>query len=231
MKKSGALFIVALLITAGAFAQTSVELIPTAGYTFASRTDYYDTYGRVEDGLSLGGSLKVNVNRNFGIEFLYSHMNTSTGLYQYGYYGTKLAGGDLQFDYIMGGLVESFEIPNSTVHPFIGGLLGAAILTPDAQSGYSSETKFAAGAQLGMNVYMAPNLGLQFKAQMLAPVDVATGGLYFSNYYGAGGGIDTYSSIYQFSLSAGLIIGLGEVLPKPFYHPVRRGPRYHGYYY
>lgn len=219
-------------MSASSFAQTSVELIPTVGYTFASRTDYYSTYGRINDGLSLGGSLKFNINQNTGIEILYSHMNTSSGLYQYGYGGdNKLSGTDLTFDYIMLGAVQSFGIPNSTVRPFVGGFLGAAVMTPGNESGYTSDTKFAVGVQLGTNIYMTPQLGLQLKAQMLAPVDVVSSGLYFSNY-GSGGGISTYSDIYQFSLSAGLIIGLGRVLPQQTYHrSYRPGPRHYRYYY
>ena len=216
------------LLSARSFAQTSVELMPNIGYTFASRTDFYDTYGRIADGLSYGGSIKFNVNRSFGIEVLYSHMNTTSDLYS-AYDGNWLDGGNLQLDYIMAGPVESFTIPNSTVRPFIGAMLGAAILTPDASSGYSSDTRFAVGFQLGTNIYISPRVGIQLKAQLLSPVDGAGGGFYFSNY-GSGGGIDAYSSIYQFSLSGGVIIGLGNILPEQIFHP-RPRPRYYRYYY
>ncbi|HLZ85705.1 MAG TPA: hypothetical protein VKQ52_00640 [Puia sp.] len=220
-----------LFLSAGVFAQTSVELIPTAGYTFANRTDFYNTYGRISDGFSYGGSIKFNVNRSFGIEVLYSHMNTTTGLYYYGPDQTPVGQYNLKFDYIMAGPIESFTIPNSTVRPFIGALLGAAIMTPDMSSGYSTDTRFAVGFQLGTNIYLSPRVGIQLKAQLLSPVDGAGGGFFVSNY-GGGGGIDTYSSIYQFSLSGGIIIGLGRVLPAQVYHPARRPrPRYYRYYY
>jgi hypothetical protein len=222
------------LFATGAFAQTSVELIPTAGYTFADRTDFYNTYGRIDGGLNYGGSIKFNASRSFGVEFLYEHMNTISGLYQYGYQGAQLASGNLTFDYIMVGAVESFGIPNSTVRPFIGGFLGAAVLTPGMTSAatYNSDTRFAVGLQLGTNIYMSPRFGLQLKAQLLSPVDGAGGSFYFSNY-GAGNGISTYSDIYQFSLNAGLIIGLGRILPEQVYRPAARRPRprYSRYYY
>ncbi|MDP4256746.1 MAG: OmpA family protein [Bacteroidota bacterium] len=230
MRKQLLVLPVLTLIAISSFGQTSVELIPSAGYTFASRTDFYDSYGRIDGGLNLGGSVKFNVNRNVGIEFLYSHLSTQSGLYNYGFNGgDKIAGGNLSLDYIMIGGVQSFGIPNSAVRPFIGGFLGAAVLTPGT-SGYSNDTKFAVGLQLGTNIYMAPNLGLQLKAQLLSPVDAADGGFYFSNY-GSGGGINTYSDIYQFSLSAGLIIGLGRILPEPVYHRPVRQPRSYRYYY
>jgi len=234
MRKILVLLPLAILLVMHSFAQTQVELIPSAGYTFASRTDFYDTYGRINGAFNFGGSLKFNLNRSFGIELLYNHMNTQSGLYQYGYGGDKVAGGDLRLDYFMLGGVESFNIPNSTVRPFIGAFLGAAVLTPgtDPSNNYSNDTKFAMGVQLGTNIYVSPRVGLQLKAQLLSPVDGAGGGFYFSNY-GAGSSIDGYSSIYQFSLNAGLIIGLGQILPEQVFHrsyrPAR--PRPYRYYY
>lgn len=231
MRKIAIVFSLTILTAAKAFSQTTVEIIPTAGYTFADRTDFYNTYGRIDGGLNLGGSIKFNVNRSFGIELLYSHMNTQSGLYQYGYDGGKLAGGNLALDYMMAGFVQSFSIPNSTVRPFIGVLLGAAVLTPEGN--YDNETKFAMGFQLGTNIYCSPRVGIQLKAQLLSPVDGAGGSFYFSNY-GSGAGIDTYSSIYQFGLNAGLIIGLGRVLPAQTPHPrrsYRPRPRPYRYYY
>jgi len=115
MRKIAMILPLAILLAMHSFAQTQVELIPNAGYTFPSRTDFYDVYGRINGGLNLGGSLKFNLNRSLGVEVLYNHMNTQSGVYQYGYDGQKLAGGDLALDYIMLGLVPSFNIPGSTV--------------------------------------------------------------------------------------------------------------------
>lgn len=212
-------------------AQTSLELIPNGGWTFGSRTNFYDTYGKIDGAANIGGSLKFNVNRNFGIEVLYNHVSTQSGLYEYGDH-RPLDKGDLALDYIMIGPVESFTIPGSTVRPYVGALLGAAVMTPGMNPDYESDTKFAVGAQLGANIYVSPRVGLQLKAQMLSPVDGTGAGFYFSNY-GAGAGISTYSSIYQFSLNAGLIIGLGRILGEPEYHRVSRPlhrPRYRYYY-
>jgi len=231
MRKIAILLPLVLLATIHSFSQTSVEFIPSAGYTFASRTNFYDSYGRIDGGLNLGGSVKFNLNRSFGLEVLYNHMNTKSGLYEYGYGGNKIGGNDLSLDYIMLGGVQSFTIPNSTVRPFIGAFLGAAVFTPGIDD--YSDTKFAVGVQLGTNIYVSPRVGIQLKAQLLSPVDAADGGFYFSNY-GSGTGLSTYSSIYQFSLNAGLIVGLGRILPEQVFHrtPNRRpGPRHYRYYY
>jgi hypothetical protein len=220
-----------LLWAASSFAQTAVEFIPQAGYSFPGRNDFYNIYGRVAGNLNLGGALNFNVNRNFGFEVLYNHISGSSGLYDYGYdAGSKLVGGNLNQDYIMGGFVFSGSIPNSTVRPFLGILLGADILTPQAGANYSSEGHFAAGLQVGTNIYISPRVGIQLKAQFLSPVNSAGDAYYYNNY--AGGGINPNQSIYSFTLGGGLIIGLGQVLRDPVYRPNRRpGPHYRRYYY
>jgi hypothetical protein len=231
MRKIILILPVLVLLSARTFAQTAVELIPTAGYTFADRNNFYNTYGRIGDGLSFGGSIKFNATRNFGFEVMYSHLGTNNGLYYYGPDHLAIQQYNLNFDYIMAGPIGSFTIPYSTVRPFIGALLGAAVMTPEMNSGYAQDTRFAVGFQLGTNIYMSPRVGIQLKAQVLSPVESAGGDIFFSNY-GGGGGISTYSSVYQFSLSGGLIIGLGRVLPSQQYHPAGRPrPRYRRYYY
>ena len=219
-----------LLLAASSMAQTSVELIPSVGYTFPAKNDFYNEYGRVAGGLNLGAQMNFNVTRSFGFELLYNHLSTSSGLYNYGFNGGgQIAGGNLNQDYIMGGFVFSGTIPNSTVRPFLGILLGADILTPQAGANYSSEGHFAAGLQVGTNIYISPRVGIQLKAQFLSPVNSAGDAYYYGNY---AGGINPNQSIYSFTLGGGLIIGLGQVLHDPVYRPARRpGPRHYRYYY
>ena len=108
MRKIILILPVFLLLAARSFAQTYVELIPQVGYSFPARNDFYNVYGRVAGGLNLGGAINFNVNRSFGFEVLYNHVSSSSGLYDYGYDGgSKLIGGNLNQDYIMGGFVFS----------------------------------------------------------------------------------------------------------------------------
>jgi hypothetical protein len=229
MRKKVLILPLLLLLAASSMAQTSVELIPSVGYTFPARNDFYNDYGRVAGGLNLGAQVNFNVTRSFGFELLYSHQSTSSGVFNYGYDGGgQIGGGNLSQDYIMGGFVFSGNIPGSTVRPFLGLLLGADILTPGT-TGYNSNTYFAAGFQLGTNIYISPRVGIQLKAQLLSPVASAGGAYYFNNYYG--GQIDPNQSTYSFTLGAGLIIGLGRVLPAQVYRARPRRPRYYRYGY
>jgi len=231
MRKIALILSVVLLSAAGSFAQTSVELVPQVGYSFPARNDFYNDYGRIAGGLNLGGAVNFNFTRSVGIEVLYNHVSSSSGVYNYGYDGgSQLVGGNLKQDFIMAGPVFSGTIPNSTVRPFLGILLGADIMTPGANTGYSSNTNFAMGFQVGTNIYISPRVGIQLKAQLLSPVSAAGGAYYYANY--AGGGINPNQSTYQFTLGGGVIIGLGRVLPAEHYRPARRRPRpmYYRYY-
>ena len=227
MRKIAILFSFILLASGSLFAQTSVELVPQVGYSFPGKNDFYDIYGRVEGGLNLGGAINFNINRNVGIEVLYNHVSSTSGVYFYDYDGGgQINGGHLSQDYIMAGPVFSGNIPNSTVRPFLGLLLGADIMTPEP--GWQTNSYFAAGFQLGTNIYISPAVGIQLKAQFLSPVASAGGAYYYNNY--DGGGVDPNQSTFQFTLGAGLIIGLGRVLPNPhtaYYHRPR--PRYYRY--
>ncbi len=231
MKKMALILAVVLLSAADTFAQTSVELVPQVGYSFPARNDFYNDYGRMAGGLNLGGAVNFNFTRSFGLEVLYNHVSSSSGLYNYAYDGgIQLAGGNLMQDYIMAGPIFSGSIPNSTVRPFLGLLLGADIMTPDVGAGYPSNSNFAVGFQVGTNIYISPRVGIQLKAQLLSPVGAAGDAYYFANY--PGGGINPYQSTYQFTLGGGVIIGLGRVLGAQRYHPVLRRPRplYYRYY-
>ena len=229
MRKIAIIFSGVLLSSTGILAQTAVELIPQVGYSFAERNDFYNTYGRIEGGLNLGGAINFNINRNVGIEVLYNHTSGNSGVFYYGYDGgNQINGGPLHQDFIMAGPVFSGNIPNSTVRPFLGVLLGADVMTP--APGWQANSYFAAGFQLGTNIYISPGVGIQLKAQLLSPVGSAAGAFYYNNYYG--GGIDPNQSTVQFTLGGGLIIGLGRVLPQPRPRPVYRRPRprYYRYY-
>jgi hypothetical protein len=226
MKKTVLLSFVTLFFTYYSFAQTSIELIPTGGYTFPDQVNFYNTYGRINDALNWGGSLMFNVNRNFGIEMMYNRIDATAGIYSYGNQLIQQQQ-NVGINYIMAGPVQSINFPESPVHLFFGGLLGAAVFSPNPTDN-TSNTKFAWGVDMGTNIYVSPRIGVRLKAQLLSPVDGASGGFYFGSF-GGGVGVSGYSSIYQFGFSAGLIIGVGRILPKPRPHPMRQ-PQQRYYY-
>jgi hypothetical protein len=208
MKKISMIVLLTLVTTSAIFAQTTVDLIPSGGYTFSDRTNFDAGYGKINGAGNLGASLMFNVNRRFGVELMYDHMSTTTGLYAYGS-GTPISQGNLSVNYAMLGLVPYLGDPNAPVRPFFGALIGAGIFSPGVD-GTPSDTKFTLGAELGADMYVTPRFGFRIKAQLLSPVDNGSG-----YYAGSDAGGNNYASlnVYQFSLHAGVIIGLGRELP------------------
>jgi len=226
MKKWMLTLSAALLTATGSFAQAYFELMPSAGYTFSNRINDGNTYGKIDGNFNFGGSLMFNVNRRLGFEMLYNHLGTNSGEYYYDRQ-SPISKANLTTDNIMFGPVGTIDIPGSPVRPFFGGLMGATIFTPGA-TGYSNDTRFTVGAEFGANVYFNPWFGLRFKAQLLAPLDASGQGFYVGDGYSGG---TSSSGIVQFSLNAGLVIGLGRIMPEHILrpHPVKRVYRYQYY--
>jgi len=217
---------IAVFATAS-FAQAYVEILPSVGYTFSDRVNDYNTYGKIDGSVNYGGSMMFNINRRVGFELMYNHMSTTSAAYYYGPQEAPLTKGNLSIDNIMFGPVGYFNVPGSPVRPFIGGLLGASIYSPGGY-GYSNDTKFTVGAELGTNVYLNPWFGLRFKAQVLAPVDGSGQGFYVGN--NNNNTVAQYSGVLQFSLNAGVVIGLGRIMPELRPRPHVQRPRYRRYY-
>jgi hypothetical protein len=225
MKKIPILFLLTLISTSAILAQTTVDLIPSGGYTFSNRTSFNGGYGRLDGNGNLGASLMFNVNRRFGVELMYDHMSTTTGLYNYGS-GSPISQGNLSINYAMLGLVPYLGDPNAPVRPFLGGLIGAGFFSSGVD-GTQSDAKFTLGAELGADMYVTPRFGFRIKAQLLSPIDNGSG-----YYAGTETGGNNYANlnVYQFSLHAGLIIGLGRELPVEQQRRVmyrRARPRYY----
>jgi len=212
MKKTALLSLFTFVCIFHTMAQTSFELVPTGGYTFPDQVNFYNAYGRIESSLNWGGSLIFNASRHFGIEMMYNRIDASSGIYNYGSQ-SLLQKQDVSINYIMAGPVQNITFPESSLQLFFGGLLGAAIFSPNPVDN-TNNTKFAWGVNMGTNVYVSPRLGIKLKAQLLSPVQGASGGYYFGNFGGAAATYG-YTAIYQFGLNAGLIIGLGSEFSKP----------------
>ncbi|HEY4876042.1 MAG TPA: hypothetical protein VIH86_10745, partial [Puia sp.] len=118
MKKIPIIVLLTLISTSAILAQTTIDFIPSGGYTFSDRTNFGPGYGRVDGAGNLGGSLMFNVNRRFGVELMYDHMSTTTGLYNYGS-GIPISQGNLGINYAMLGLVPYLGDPNAPVRPFL----------------------------------------------------------------------------------------------------------------
>src|ERR1700676_2266546 len=207
----------------GAFAQSSVEFIPTVGFTFPDKLNFANTFGRIDAGVNYGGSFQFNFNRHIGVEVMYNRMQVPAKMYNYGavpgdapIYQTSAG-----INYIMVGPVSSFPLPGSPVSLFMGADLGAAIFTPSPNS-FSSNASFAYGFQAGANIYVDPRMGIRLSGRLLGTAPTSSG-YYFGQFGDGGGNYFNQPGIVQFGFNVGLIIGLGRTLPE--YQRATRSPR------
>jgi len=232
MKKGILLTSLLSCLFAFSFAQSSIEFIPMGGYTFADKLNFSNSFGRLDPGFNYGVSLQFNFSRHFGIELMYNRLDVSANMYDYGAIpgDAPLYHTNAGINYIMAGPVSTFPIPGSPVSLFIGASIGAAIFTPSPNS-FTSNARFAYGLQAGSNIYINSRVGVRLSARLLG-TGPSNSDYYFGNWGDPGGSYYSDPGIMQFGFNAGLIIGLGKVLPA--YHPserARRAPRQRKYYY
>lgn len=212
-------------------AQSSIELIPQGGYTFADKLNFSNTFGRIDEGFNYGVSLQFNMNRHIGIELMYNRMDVPAALYDYGAIpgDVPLYQTNAGINYIMAGPVSSFPLPNSPATLFLGADIGAAIFSPRPDD-FSSNVRFAYSFQAGTNIYLDPRFGIRLSTRLLG---TAPGnGYYFGGWGDPSGYYGFKPGIVQFGFNLGFIIGLGQVLPA--YQEAQRtqhNPRPRRYYY
>ena len=86
----------------------------------------------------------------------------------------------------------------------MAGMVLASADNPD--NGRSNDdAKFAWGAKLGMIYWFTDIVGIKLQTNLISSVQAMGGGLYFGTG-GAGAGLSTYSTIYQFGFTSGLVI-------------------------
>jgi hypothetical protein len=198
-------------ITSLAAAQ-GVNLNAYSSYVFDDDVDsYYDPYnyynGTIKGGYSWGFGLEFKAAPTKGIELKYLHRSTTAPME---YYKTSVqhANFDVGLNYILIGGNNYFKT-GGKVEPYAGAELGMAIIyvtNPDNNS-ENNTTKFAWGIKLGTDIWINEKIALKLQADLLSAVQSAGGGLYFGTG-GAGAGVSTYSTMYQWGLGGGLVVKL-----------------------
>lgn len=198
MKKVIFLSLVFTVITFCVNAQ-SVGLFGGGGYTFGDDFDTEYGYGRVNESGHWNAGFIFNINQAYGIKLFYQMQPTTGKLTDY-VYGTGT--GDVNVQYIM--LGGQRFLPFSETAKGYGGLqLGMAIFSfPEISE---SEEKFAWGLELGLELNPNPGIGIRLGGQMQVPVQAFGGGIYFGTG-GSGAGVSTFSTLWQFGFTGGLVL-------------------------
>jgi len=189
-----------------------VDILPYAGYQFASNVDVW--YG------TTAGRLHINPAGNYGvgldvvlpyndIAISFSFTNAQTSLTYRGNFQPEEELFDASQQYYMFGVNK--EVDMDKIRPFGGLILGWTTLNPDDpdEPNRSNVTKFTIGLRGGVKFFISDRIGLFARVRMLLPVQWAGGGIWF----GSGGGgtsLSVGSSIISGDIGGGLIISLGS---------------------
>ena len=188
-----------LVLVTAAWAQPSVTLMTFGGYTFADQFDTEYGHGKIQDGFQWGTGLEFGLAETAAVELIYQNMKANA------YYDASLTSrkdGTVGVNYAMLGFTK--YAPFSEKVSGFGTLdLGVGWFNPSTNLATDGATKFAWGGRLGVRYMASEKVSLRIHAQLLSPVQWAGGGLYFGTG-GAGAGVSTGSTIYQFNLGGSL---------------------------
>jgi hypothetical protein len=204
-----------LVVTAATYGQTRINLY--GAYTFEDSFDsYYDNgnyyQGQFQGGFQYGIGVEREIRSGVSVELSYLRLDTNapTQYYDGGLFD-QYADFDVSLNYIMLGANRSFTKPGSKVEGFGGFMAGVGIVNIDNPTTNKSDsaTKFAWGLKGGATIWATKKVGVKLQAQLLSITQSIGGGVYFGTG-GAGAGVSSYSSVYQFSLGGGLVFELGK---------------------
>jgi hypothetical protein len=203
-----------VLMSASAVKSQGFRLNGYALYSFDDKVDsYYSNTqyfeGKIKGGLTWGIGAEFLVKRDYGIELSYYRMDTEAPTTYYNL-GVKNATFDVALNWIMLGGVRYLRVQNPKIEPYAGGMLGVGIVDSKnpANGNSQSATKFAWGLKGGVNIWASDRIGIKLQTNLMSMTQAFGGGLYFGTG-GAGAGVNSYSSLLQFSLGGGLTFKLG----------------------
>ncbi len=208
------LTVILLVGVAGMVSAQQIRLNAFSGYVFDDNIDtYYNptSYfnGTIEGGYQWGIGGEYLLENTKGVELKYLHRKANGSL-EYFDNTLKNMDFDIGTNYILLGGNNYFKT-GGKVEPYAGAGFGIAILNfKDVTSGKeANKTKFAWTVKLGTNIWISETVGIKLQADLLSAVQSVGGSLYFGTS-GAGAGVSTYSSMYQWGLGGGLTFKLGE---------------------
>ncbi len=174
--------------------------------SYYSNTSYYN--GIIKGGFRWGGGLEYMTRPNMGISLNYKRLDTNMPTEYYDG-GIKNRNFDLGANWLMLGATRYMQKNN--FEPFFGIEAGIAFfsLTNPVSGNGGSGSKFAWGIKGGTNIFFSKSVGIKLQADLYSATQAVGGAFYFGTG-GAGAGLASYSSIYQFGLGGGLVFKLAK---------------------
>ena len=173
--------------------------------SFNSETSFLN--GKIEGGYQWGVGIEYLLNPNYGLEVLYHRQDTDVPVSYFNVTNVDRVI-DASVNYIMLGGIR--YAGNEKVQGYGGLMLGTVIYDnkEPVRNEPNNVVKFAWGIRLGANIWASEKVGIKLQSHLLSGVQAFGGGFYFGSG-GSGAGVNTFSTLYQFSLGGGLVFRLG----------------------
>ena len=186
----------------------SIELTPFVGYQLNGRIDFYEGDFKMDNAMSYGGMLSVEVGPGVFGEFSYSRSDTK-GTYR-PYLGMENYEYDMAIQYFQLGGIKT--IGHGPVKPF-GLFSGGATWFKMKDNYVNDEVVFSVALGGGLKVDLSDRIGLRLQGRFLMPLYIHGGGFFFG--IGPGGpssGISFNSTLLtsQGDFTGALVIKLGN---------------------
>jgi opacity protein-like surface antigen len=211
------LFIIVIIsFNESSYAQ-KVEITPFYGYMFAGKVQGYYGDLNIRDAGMYGLMLDINVQKGMQVELYYSRTDTRADFVEYRGPTYKLT--DMSVNYFQLGFLRTVKKMDN-IEMFGVGSLGATLFSPngqpyeeyegtDEQIYFEDWWLFSLTLGGGAKIWMSDRVGLRLEGRLMMPITWAGGGF----MVGSGGGgfyLGGGSAILEASLTAGLIIALGD---------------------
>jgi hypothetical protein len=181
-------------------AQPSVTLLTFESYTFSDKfsTEYGE--GKIGDGFQWGGGLEFGLKETAAVELIYQTMKT-TATYRA---LSSTPTGSVNVNYAMLGGTKYMPL-NDVISGFGSVDAGVGWFNASESLQSANSTKFSIGGRLGLRIQTSEKVSIRLHGQVLSPVQWAGGGFYFGTG-GAGTGVSTGSTIWQWNLGGSVNI-------------------------
>jgi hypothetical protein len=146
---------------AAAGAQVQAELGPFVGYRFGGAlADNANTSYSIGSAVSYGGVVDLDLRRDVGVEFLWSHQSSELELRDVLEPGPFT----VNVDHWMVGPWRAFGRPAARIRPFASFLLGVSQFSTSIAEG-ESRARFALAGGLGVKFFPTPRIGLRLEGR------------------------------------------------------------------
>jgi len=211
MKSIKFIFIVLLIVPL--FAGAQVEIIPSVGFMFGGRLNYYQGEVKINDNMNYGVSIVVpDISFGTDLEINYTRMDSHLYFTPYNnfpdYDPTDF---DVSVNYIQVGALKRFG-GDDVFKPF-GSFSTGATIFGDKTNSNANVWRFSITFGLGTKIAITDRVGVILRGRLMMPMVFAgVGGYYGIGGGGSGGGlyVNSYSTIIQGDFSGGLYFSLGQ---------------------